>query len=89
MDFYYLIIYFIAGIVQNFIFTLHLRYTAKDKIMLSVISSFFGVLLAWLVFYNILTQLYSQKTILAIVIYSAGIASGTYLAMKFRFGFKE
>lgn len=89
MDFYYLIIYFIAGIVQNFIFTLHLRYTAKDKIMLSVISSFFGVLLAWLVFYNILTQLDSQKTILAIVIYSAGIASGTYLAMKFRFGFKE
>ena len=89
MDFYYLIIYFIAGIVQNFIFTLHLRYTAKDKIMFSVISSFFGVLLAWLVFYNILTQLDSQKTILAIVIYSAGIASGTYLAMKFRFGFKE
>jgi len=38
------------------------------------------------VLYNILNELDSQRSILAILIYSVGIATGTYLAMKFKIG---
>lgn len=84
-----LIIYFIVGVIQDFFFTLNSRYVAKDKIVPAVIFSMLTVLMSMLVLYNILSELDPQKGILAIVVYSFGIATGTFLAMKFRFGFKD
>ena len=80
----YLIIYFLSGIVQDLLFTLNIRFVTLHKTFLAVITSFLTVVVATLVLYNILAQLDNQRSIPAIIIYAAGIATGTFLAMKFR-----
>jgi len=86
---WYLLIYFLAGVLQDFLFTLNLRYVAKSKLLLAALSSFLVTVVSLLALYNIITRLDSQRSILAILVYSLGIATGTILAMKFKIGFKE
>jgi uncharacterized protein YebE (UPF0316 family) len=80
----WLIVYFFAGVVQDFLFTVNLRYVAKNKVFLAVLTSFLVTVVNLLVLYNILTQLDSQRTLIAIIIYALGITTGTFLAMKFK-----
>jgi uncharacterized protein YebE (UPF0316 family) len=80
----WLIVYFFAGVVQDFLFTVNLRYVAKNKVFLAVLTSFLVTVVNLVVLYNILTQLDSQRTFAAIVIYALGITTGTFLAMKFK-----
>jgi len=84
-----LIIYFIVGVIQDFFFTLNSRYIAKDKIVPAVVFSLLTVLMSMLVLYNILNELDPEKSILSIIIYSFGIAMGTFLAMKLKIGVKK
>jgi len=86
---YYLIIYFFVGILQDFLVTLNWRYIAKHKIGPAVLLSFLVTITTMLVIYNILFRLDQQRSILAIIIYAAGVACGTFLAMKFKVGFDE
>jgi sorbitol-specific phosphotransferase system component IIC len=81
-----LIVYFVAGIIQDFFFTAGIRYVTKEKVFLSVLTSFLTVVVSMLVLYNIVTELTGQSGILAIVIYAAGVGTGTFLAMKLRIG---
>lgn len=81
-----LIIYFFTGVLQDFIFTLNLRYVAQNKSFLAVLTSFLVTVVNLLVLYNILSAMDSQRGILTIIIYALGIASGTFLAMKFKIG---
>lgn len=83
-----LVIYFVVGVVQDFFFTLNSRYIAEKKVWPAVAFSFLTILMSMVVLYNILNEIDSDKSILAIFIYSLGIALGTYLAMKFE-GFKK
>ena len=85
---WHLIIYFLAGILQDFVFVLNLRYIAKDKVFLAVSTSFLTTVVYMLILYNIITQLDSQRSIAAIISYSLGIGGGTFLAMKFKLGMK-
>src|SRR3989344_4006557 len=85
----YLVVYFLAGVLQDFLFTVNLRYVARNKTFLAVLSSFLTVVVSMLVLYNIITQLDQQKGVTAIIIYALGIAAGTYLAMKFKLGFVD
>jgi uncharacterized protein YebE (UPF0316 family) len=85
---WYLVVYFIAGIVQDFLFTLNVKYVAKDRIIPAVVFSFATVLVSMLVLYSIITKLDSERSIVAIIVYSTGIACGTFLAMKLKFGAK-
>jgi len=82
LDIAKLVIYFFVGVVQDFFFTLNSRYVAEHKILPAVAFSFLTILMSMLVLYNILSDINSEKSILAIVIYSLGIATGTYVAMK-------
>jgi uncharacterized protein YebE (UPF0316 family) len=84
-----LILYFFAGVVQDFIFTLNLRYVAKDNLFLAALTSFLVTVMNLLVLYNILSLIDSQRSILAITIYAIGIAMGTIAAMKFKIGVKN
>ena len=86
---YYIILYFFAGILQDFLLTLNWRYIAKHKIVPAVGLSFSVTIVSLLVVYNIISRLDSQRSILAIIIYAAGIATGTFLAMKFKVGFDD
>lgn len=86
---YSLVIYFLAGILQDFLVTLNVRFIAKGKVILTVIFSFVTTVVALLVFYNILTQLEAHKSIIAIIVYALGIATGTFFAMKIKAGFKD
>ncbi len=83
-----LAIYFLVGVVQDFFFTLNSKYIAEKKVWPAVAFSFLTILMSMVVLYNILNELDSEKSIVAIFIYSLGIALGTYLAMKFE-GFKR
>jgi hypothetical protein len=84
MFIYNLVIYFVVGIIQDFLLTLNWRYVAKDKPLPAVTFSFLTTLVSLLVFYNIITDLTPDKSVLAIVVYSIGIGTGTYLGMKFK-----
>ncbi len=88
-EFLKLIIYFFAGLIQDFFFTLNSKYIAQNKIMPAVLFSFLTILMSMLVLYNILSELDSQRGFLAIIVYSCGIALGTYVALKFPFKFKK
>lgn len=78
------IIYFLAGVLQDVFFTLNVRYVAKEKVFLAVLTSFLTVVVSMFVLYNIITQLSDQRGIVAIIIYAAGISLGTFLAMKLK-----
>ena len=86
---YYLFLYFFAGILQDFLVTLDWRYIANKKTGLAVLFSFLCTTVNLLVIYNILSHLDAQKSTLAIIIYAAGVATGTYFAMNFKLGFEE
>ncbi|HZX50224.1 MAG TPA: DUF5698 domain-containing protein [Candidatus Paceibacterota bacterium] len=83
------VLYFLAGIVQDFLVTLDWRFIAKNKVAPATLLSFLGTVVAMLVLYNILTQLDANRGITAIIVYAAGIAAGTFLGMKFKFGLKD
>ncbi|OHA70780.1 MAG: hypothetical protein A3D64_01800 [Candidatus Wildermuthbacteria bacterium RIFCSPHIGHO2_02_FULL_49_9] len=85
----YLIIYFLVGILQDLLATLNIRFIASHKVWLAVVSAFLTVVVAMFVLYNILSDLDSQRSIPAIIAYAAGIAVGTFLAMKLRFESKK
>jgi len=74
--------YFLAGVLQDFLVTLNQRFVIKDRVLLAVSTSFLITIVGFVVLYNIISSLDSQKSILAIVVYAAGIAVGTFLAMK-------
>jgi len=78
------IVYFFAGVIQDFLFTINLRFVSKDRIFLSVATSFLTVVVSMLALYNIVTQLDPSNGVAAIIVYCLGVAFGTYLAMKFK-----
>ena len=84
-----LIVYFIAGVVQDFLSTLNWRYVAEKKIIPAMIFSFLTVAVGMVVLYNIVKDLDPQKSILAIIVYCGGIAVGTFLAMKLKLGSRD
>lgn len=86
---YYIIVYFFVGIFQDFLLTLNWRYIAKHKIAPAVLMSFLVTITTMLVIYNIIAQLDKERSILAIVIYAAGVSMGTFLGMKFKYGMDE
>ena len=77
-----LVVYFVVGVVQDFFFTMNSKYIAKDKVLPAVIFSFLTILMSMVVLYNILNEISSERSILAIIVYSCGIALGTYVAMR-------
>ncbi|MBU4274327.1 hypothetical protein KKE19_00760 [Patescibacteria group bacterium] len=84
-----LIIYFIVGVVQDFLLTANWMFVAKEKVFLASLFSFLTTVMTILVLYNILTNLDTQRSIVAIIVYALGIATGTFLAMKLKIGTKE
>jgi len=79
-----LILYFLAGIIQDFFLTLNWRFVAKEKPLQATIFSFLTTVISLLVLYNILTQLDKERSIIGIIVYAMGIGSGTYLGMKLK-----
>ncbi|MCR4275956.1 MAG: hypothetical protein NUV90_01050 [Candidatus Parcubacteria bacterium] len=77
-------LYFVIAICQDFVLTLNWRAIAKEKIFLAVSTSFVISLLSFWVLYNILADLNANRSIISVFVYSAGIATGTFLAMKFK-----
>lgn len=82
MEILTLAVYFLVGVVQDFFFTMNSKYIAKEKVLPAVIFSFLTILMSMLVLYNILKDINSETSIIAIVVYSCGIAVGTFVAMK-------
>lgn len=82
MEIITLIAYFVVGVIQDFCFTMNARYIVEKKVFPAVIFSFLTVVMNLLVLYNILKDLDAERSILAIIVYSCGIAVGTYVAMR-------
>jgi uncharacterized protein YebE (UPF0316 family) len=78
----WLVVFYIAGLIQDFFFTLNWRYVAREKVSLAALCSFATTVIYMVVLYNIIARLDTERSILAILCYSLGIASGTVLAMK-------
>lgn len=86
---YYLILYFLAGILQDFLLTLNWRFIAKEKAIPAAIFSVIVTVVSMLVLYNIITQLDKERSIVAIIIYALGIGTGTILGMKTKISSKN
>ena len=82
--FYQLILYFLAGIIQDFFLTLNWRFVTKEKPLQATAFSFLTTVTSLLVLYNILTQLDKERSIIGIIIYALGIATGTYLSVRLK-----
>ena len=81
-----LLAYFFAGVLQDFLFTLNIKYVAVNKVILAMLTSFLITMVNLVVLYNILATMDSQRSITTMMVYAAGIAVGTLLAMKFKIG---
>jgi uncharacterized protein YebE (UPF0316 family) len=79
---YHFVIYFLAGVLQDFLLTLNWRFIAKEKAVPAAVLSFAVTVVTMLVLYNILTQLDRQRSITAIIVYALGIGLGTILGIK-------
>ena len=86
---YSLILYFLTGVLQDFLLTLNWRFINKEKAIPAAFFSFAVTMVTMLVLYNILTQLDAQRSIVAIIIYAFGIAAGTILGIKTNIGSKK
>ena len=85
----FFILYFIAGVVEDFLVTVDLRLIAEKRVIPATLVSFVATLIALFVLYNILARLDAERSIIAIIIYAAGIATGTFLGMKMKLGNKK
>jgi len=83
---YYFFLYFLAGVVSDFLYTLNIRFVSRGKVLWSAIVAFLQTIVALLVIYDIVGRLDSQRSIMAIIIYALGVGVGTFLAMKFKLG---
>ena len=86
---YYLILYFLAGVLQDFLLTLNWRSIAKERAFPAAFFSFIVTVVSMLVLYNIITQLDKDRSMIAIVIYALGIGTGTILGMKAKISSKS
>ena len=86
---YYLILYFFAGVLQDFLLTINWRFIAKERAMPSAIFSFIGTLVSMVVLYTIITQLDQERSALAILVYAIGVAVGTMIGMKVKIKSKK
>ena len=86
MNYLYLVAFFAAGILQDFLFTLSLRLVNKELAVKAASVAFLDNLVSVGVLYSILRKLDDQRSIPAIIIYCLGIGVGTYLAMRFKLG---
>ncbi len=82
--FFQFLAYFLAGVLQDFLFTLNIKYVAVNRVILAMLTSFLITVVNLVVLYNILAAFDSQRSIVAIVVYAAGIACGTLLGMKLK-----
>ena len=87
--YYYLIGFYFAGILQDFLLTLNWRFIAGNKVVPASTLSFLVTIVTMTVLYNILNRLDSEHSIVAIVVYAMGIGTGTFLGMKFKIGSKD
>jgi len=79
------LLYFFVGVLQDLFWTYNVKYVANEKPVLASTFSFFTSIISMGVFYDILTRLDSERSWLAILVYSLGIAVGTFVAMKLKF----
>ena len=84
----FLLVYYFAGVIQDFLLTLNWRYVAKEKALLASVFSFSTMFVTMVVLYNIFTRLDNERSILAIIVYSLGVCTGTFLGVKMKIGKK-
>ena len=84
-----LILYFLAGVFQDFLLTLNWRFVNKEKAAPAAFFSFAVTIVSMIVLYTILTQLDKSRSILEIIIYSLGVGTGTVLGMKTKISEKK
>ena len=87
--YYYFIIFYFAGILQDFLLTLNWRYIAKNRVIPASTLSFLVTIVTMTVLYNVLNRLDSERSVIAIIVYALGIGTGTFLGMKFKIGSNE
>jgi len=83
MNYWLLVIYFFAGVISDFLFTINMRFIAKERAGWAALVSFITTIISMYVLYTILTEM-SGKGLISIVVYALGIGAGTYIAMHLR-----
>ncbi len=84
---YYIIVYFLVGLLQDFIIALYTRLINKGAAISSAVLSTLITIINLAVIYSILARFDSEKSILAILAYALGNGVGTFIGTKFKIGF--
>jgi len=77
-----LLIYFLAGVCQDFLVTLNWRFVAKERVIPAAFFSFTYTIVNLIVLYNIINELDRERSVIAIVIYALGVCAGTALGIR-------
>ena len=86
MNSYYLVFYFLAGVMSDFLFTINMRLIAKERALLAATVAFLNTIIGMYVIYTIITSLQSNRGFIAILVYALGVGVGAYTAMRLKLG---
>ena len=84
MNFYLLLLYFLAGVISDFLFIINMRFVAKERVFSAAFVAFLNTVISLYVLYSILTEIQTGRGIFAILVYALGIGTGTYIAMRLK-----
>jgi len=83
---YYIIIYFLVGLMQDFVIALYTRLVNEGAALSSAVLSTLITVINLAVIYSILIRFDSERSIFAIIAYALGNGVGTFIGVKFKIG---
>jgi len=84
-----LIGYFVIGILLEFLSTLYVRLVTGRHSLRAASISFLNTILIIGIIYNIIESISVQRNYLILIIYAAGVATGTFVGTKFNLKLKS
>jgi hypothetical protein len=82
-------LFYLMGVAQDFLITLNLRLIGQEKRQWAALLSFFNTAIGLLVIFKILSSLDQVGSIRKILCYSAGVGTGTFLAITLKLTSKK
>ncbi len=79
-----LLLFFIAGLIQDLLWTLNVSAVSERKTFRATTYSFINTVFSMMVLYTILEQVGPDKGLIVIIAYALGVGMGTLIGMEYK-----
>ena len=79
-----LLLFYIAGLLQDLLWTLTIGAVSERKTYFAASLSFVNTVSGTIIFYRIFEQIDQDSGLLAILVYGLGVATGTIIGMEYK-----